>query len=280
MLDKLKVIDNIKLLAKMKKILLSEVEKAGGVTPGYLARLAFDINKFREGHKEGEKERQLPPTDVIEKMAGKLGITIDALINLDFSQVKDAEGTVILFFDNLTKLTNRNTLIWKKETSDSLNSGKHPLTKDKEEPVFDFEKCMETDETVMVPHFYSQFKDKFLELNGPILKLTSRGKTFMLLETIIEYPEYAPDYSYEFYAIEQDNKVLKVASADWGGEYNPATPMYKALSDLYAAASKSADVNPNGDDIIKMINEFMNVFKVDDDKEGDDWWVDTESIPI
>ena len=267
MLDKLKIIDNIKLLAKMKKILLSDVEKAGGVTTGYLARLAFDINKFREEHKEGEKERQLPPTDVMEKMASKLGITIDSLINIDFSQVKDAEGAVIIFFDNLTKLTNRNTLIWKKEDVDTLYSGSHPLFRDKEEKDFDFQTGMETDETVMVPHFYSLFKERFMELNGSIYKLTSRGKTFMVLETYIDY-DNGRDYFYEFYAIEKE-KVLKVANAEWGGEYNPDTPMYKALSDLYSAASKSASINPNGDDIIKMIDEFMNVFKIDD-KEGDD----------
>lgn len=272
MLDKLKVIDNIKLLAKMKKILLSEVEKAGGVTPGYLARLAFDINKFREEHKEGEKERQLPPTDVIEKIAVKLGITIDALINIDFSQVKDAEGSVILFFDSLKKLTNRNTLIWTEDDIWTIWDAKYPLMRTRKEKVLDKETGEETGEERDALYYYSRFLNKEMDLYGPVYRLSSRGKVFLLLECreeVAGYMDQVYEYYYEFYALE-NNKVLQVAYAKEAiYETDEPTPMFKAMNELYAAAKKSADINPNGDDIIKMIDEFMNVFKIDD-KEGDD----------
>ena len=270
LLDKLKIIDNIKLLAKMKKILLSEVEKAGGVTTGYLARLAFDINKFRDGHAEGEKERQLPPTDVMEKIACKLGITIDSLINIDFSQVKDAEGSVILFLDNLRKLTNRNSIIWKGDDFGQLHNEKHPLMRTRKEKGFDFETGQETEELVDIPYYFSLFLDQACDIYGTVYRHTSRGKTLMILEsrTGNEYEGYR--YYVEFYAIE-NNKPVKIAYTEEPGEMDIETPMYKALWELYCAAKKSSEINPNGDDIIKLINDYMDAFNIkDDDKEGDD----------
>ena len=48
MLDKLKVLENIKILAKVKKIPLNDIEKKSGVSVGYYARLISDIKDERE----------------------------------------------------------------------------------------------------------------------------------------------------------------------------------------------------------------------------------------
>lgn len=278
MLDKLKVIENIKRLAKMKNIPIADIEKAGKVSTGYLARLAIDISKFREGHAEGDKERQLPPTDVIEGMASKLGITIDALLNNDFSEIKDAEGSVIMFLDNLTKLTNRNVLIWRREPDDFVTNGKpygefpcHPLSMECTESDFDLGGNERGTNTVY--KYYSHFLNRVFDEDEFLLyKLTYRNRTFMIAEIISQQFNAPLLNRFEFYEIAAKN-VVKIAAAS--NNTRVETPKFKALESLFDAAKKSVDINPSGDDIVKLIDEYMDLFKLanaldETDKKGEE----------
>ena len=264
MLDKLKVLENIKILAKVKKIPLNDIEKKSGVSVGYYARLISDIKDARENGNEEKpiKERPLPSTDVIAKTAEILGVSVDSLLNYDFENLTDPESVLIIFIDNLTKATESNKLHWKKDNESmiygdiSIDGFNHyPLTQIVTEnyPFNDIEPDIRK-------VFYSPFKDRATDLcGGGVFRLSYSGQVFLFCETAQDNDRYGPDYAYELYNVGA-GKITKVAFAECNVQDDNPKPLYSALSALYNAVVKATKIDPDGKDLIKLINGYMDHF--------------------
>ena len=263
MLDKLKILENIKILAKLRKIALNDIEKKSGVSVGYYARLIADIKVAREDGNEEKplKERPLPSTDVIAKTAEMLGVSVDSLLNYDFENITDPESMLIIFIDNLTKATESNKIHWKKDNESmiygdiSIDGFDHyPLTQivaERYPDAYEFEARKV---------FYSPFKDRSTDLcGGGVYRLSFNGQVFLLCETVDENEKYGPDYAYELYNV-GGGKITKVAFAECNVEDDNPKPIYTALTGLYKAVDKATKIDPDGKDLIKLINGYMDHF--------------------
>lgn len=118
--DKNRLMDNINILIKDKSLKIGELEVKVGVSVGYLSRL---------GKSENET---VPNIDFIWKLSHELGVSIDALLNYDFSKSNDNLLYLCSFIQRLIKDTDCHEIEWKRETvgyySKVMNgSVKHPL---------------------------------------------------------------------------------------------------------------------------------------------------------
>ena len=259
MLDKIAIIENIKALAKLKRINLSELEKESGVSVGYFARLASDIDGVRNDVlSEDKKERPLPGVEVMYKVANILGVSLDKLMDVDFKKLEDPEFSVIFFLDNLTSLTMKNKFIWKKETKGKVLSGAkydnfehHPLIIVETRETLDY---YERQDFIEEYSYYSLFNEDTAELLSDVYRLDYNKNTFLLAKIRNHVDNQFTDY-YELYGIKED-KLLKIAHTEIVRSSRPS-PYLDAFEDLFRAASKCADVNPSGDDIIDLINEYI-----------------------
>ena len=268
MLDKLIILENVKILSKVKKIPLNDIEKKSGVSVGYYARLISDIKDARENGNEEKpiKERPLPSTDVIAKTAEILGVSVDSLLNYDFENLTDPESVLIIFIDNLTKATEKNKLHWKKDNESmiygdiSIDGFDHyPLTMIVAEN-YPFNGA----EPDIRKVFYSPFKDSQTDLcGGGVFRLSHNGQVFLLCETSKDNDRYGPDYAYEMYNVGA-GKITKVAFAECNVQDDNPKPLYQALNDLYKAVEKATKINPDGKDFIKLIDDYMKHFGFDD----------------
>ena len=263
MLDKLKILENIKILSKVRKIPLSDIEKKSGVSIGYCARLISDIKDARENGNEEKpiKERPLPSTDVIAKTAEILGVSVDSLLNYDFENLTDPESMLIIFVDNLTKATEGNKLPWKIDSDTSIlgdltidGFDHYPLTQLVAENYPFIEDAPEIKKL-----FYSPFKDRSTDLcGGGVYRLSFKGQIFLLCETVDENVNGEPNYAYELYNVSGGN-ITKLAFSECSVRATPE-PLYSALEDLYRAVVKVTKANPDGKDLIKLIDDYMNIF--------------------
>jgi len=263
MLDKLEVLENIKTLATMKKIPMKEVERGSGVSVGYYARLISDIKaafekrndpiEFGEGKTSKTRGRPLPPTDVMAYTADILGVSVDALLNYEFKALNDAEVALVVFCDNLTRSTEKNKLIWKKDDYSVIYS---------QSPIEGFEhyplaKC--TDDNVegqRTLSYFSFFENQFARLNDNcVYRLSYKGKILLLAQTVDQIFNEQPILGLEFYDVSNGN-VIKLAH-DKCGALDDEGIKFSAMNSLYKVAKKSSDNNPNGEEITKVIHDIM-----------------------
>ena len=101
--------NNISFLMKKQKKRIGEIEKAAGVSPGYISRA-------------GKDEKARPGIDFIVKAADILGVSIDTLISVDLTKLTPTEEYLITFLDKLINDTTEDKLVWNCETEEYLNN--------------------------------------------------------------------------------------------------------------------------------------------------------------
>lgn len=121
MFDKKLCMDNIYAIAKDKGIKIGELEKVAGLSAGYLSKLS----------KEGNTA--VPGIESLSLIAQTLGVSIDALLSVDYKVLNDDEKYLMAFIEKLIRGTESKMLAWEIEggaylstnnTGESLN---HPL---------------------------------------------------------------------------------------------------------------------------------------------------------
>lgn len=269
LLDSKTVVENIYALAKLRGMKIGALETAVGIkTPGYFSR-------FLNEESEGDKARSLPSVEILSKVAEKLGVSIDQLISIDFKKFDDVEISLVTFLGKLTESTSNNSLIWQADTFKTmLNTPTYcfmkdfPLRKTVQKKYYDgeYDRDVEYEDTV----FWSLFLDQEVDLLGNILRLEYNGKTFLLVQVQVDdepddafhnqFPNSGPIY-YEMYTV-ISAQMKKLANACvLQGQNNP---VLQAFEKLYDAANKSAQYNPTGEDIIKVIKDYMKHFGFED----------------
>lgn len=260
-MDSKMVVANIYYLAKQKGIGIGKLEKDAHVGAGYFSRFLTQDDNPENANKP------LPSCEVLFSVARNLDVTIDKLLTVDYLGLKDAEWSVISFLDNLTALTRRNKLIWKKESENTVLSNepygefeRHPLCQVSTEMREDCYGNASPYEKVV---YYSSFLEDTASMLGDVYRLDYMGLTFLISKIRSYYRKYPKQYDdyVEFYGI-KGNKLLKIAFAMITGlekneEVSQKNPYEFTFLELYKAATRSYETNPNGEDIIDMIASYM-----------------------
>ena len=269
LLDAKTVVENIYALAKLRGVKIGALETAVDIkTPGYFSR-------FLKDEPDGDKTRSLPSVEILSKVAEKLGVTIDQLVSVDFKKYDDVQLALITFLGKLTESTTSNALIWHADTFKTMvNTPTYcfmkdfPLRRTVEKPCYNQAKQqMESYEDTV---FWSLFLDQEVILLSDILRLEYKGKTFILVQVQVDdephddfhdqFPNSGPIY-YEMYTvISAQMKKLANACLFKGGD----DPVLSAFQKLFAAAVRNAEYNPNGEDLIEVIKDYMKHFGFED----------------
>lgn len=109
MFEQKRCLSNIYYLARLQKKRIGDIEKAAGVSTGYISRLNREDNT------------SVPSVEFLEGVANVFGVTLDALINYDLSELTPTEQYIMTFLEKLTSDTQADKLNWEKESANSLN---------------------------------------------------------------------------------------------------------------------------------------------------------------
>lgn len=163
-----RTVDAIRNLADMKGIKLGDIERAAGVTPGYLSRT--------------RKAGILPPMEVLAVIADQLGVSIDFLVFRSADIIADTACDIALLADKLLSDTYHARLVWTRYPA-RLLTGRSDA-EFKELPVQLFNTTADDDSgiTIWDREFHSHF-DKGATIAGDAFsaKLGKQNATIFLL---------------------------------------------------------------------------------------------------
>lgn len=240
MFDKRICISNIYQLAKEKGLKIGDLEKAAGVSAGYLSR----INK--------EDNTTVPAVDFIAGIAKELGVTVDAIINNDYSSPTPTEKYILSFIDRLLAQTNADKLDWQKETVSQLHSVGYDEQGEPAHPLFT-EEFAEGNTSNIV--YSSRFHEGF-DVSGDCFRLALPGthNTYVYIMCVddpdVKGLPMAGD-SYELYIVKHW-KVHALCST------LSSTSMFNnCLTQLYMSVKESCNHPKLDTDIMAEIEAFM-----------------------
>lgn len=104
-----RVTENIMILADEQDITKSDLEKAVGISAGYLSKLSNPDNTT------------VPSAEVLLAIARKLRVTVDLLLSSELSKMSESEKFLAKFMDKVIKDTEEERLEWKTETREDLS---------------------------------------------------------------------------------------------------------------------------------------------------------------
>lgn len=102
------MLDNIYYLLKRYEKKIGELETEAGVSPGYISRISKEDNAK-------------PGIEFIIKVADSLNISVDTLLNVNFTEMTPTEKYLASFLEKLNEDTLDDKLDWDKESSELLN---------------------------------------------------------------------------------------------------------------------------------------------------------------
>ena len=247
MFDKKRCIANIYQLTKEHGIKIGDLEKTAGVSAGYLSRINKDDNNTS------------PSVDFIAAVANALGVTVDALLQNDYTTVTATEKYLLDFIDRLLVRTNADELDWKIDTVADLSNVGYDPDGDPAHPLFTY-----GPNGVRSPAVYnSRFNNEYV-ISGNCFHLKLPGNVPTVLYLMCsntpgarELP-FGSDDDYELYLV----KKWEPKPLCHGWPQN--SPFYSALHRLYAAATESCKHPKLDADVMLVIDSFMGTGDEDD----------------
>ena len=106
--DKKVLMNNIKILAKNTNKKIGDIEKEANISAGYFSRLNNDDNST------------VPSIEVIHNVSKQFNISLDLLVNVDFSKINSTELYLLKFLNKLIVDTKSNNMIWFKDGIDQI----------------------------------------------------------------------------------------------------------------------------------------------------------------
>lgn len=249
MFDKRRCIANIYQLAKEKNLKLGDLEKKAGVSAGYLSRL----NK--------EESTATLSADFVAAVAELLEVTVDALINNDYTAVTATEMYLLAFIDKLLSRTNADELDWKKNTVAELSAVGFDPDGDPAHPLFTYG----PDGIHGAPVYNSRFDSDYV-IAGDCFHLKMPGVEAPVLYLMCaDLPGAADlpfgDRDYELYLVKRWEPSPLCHSLP------QHSPFHSALSKLYEAVTESCKHPKLDYSVMSVIDEFMREpANLDDDQ--------------
>lgn len=250
MFDKRLCIANIYQLAKERGIKIGDLEKNAGVSAGYLSR----INK--------EDNNTIPTIDFIATVAAALGVTVDAIINNDYTLPTPTENYILSFIDRLLSQTNADELDWKKETKEQLRVVGYDEQGDPNHPLF----AMGFEDGEPAPSYNSLFNSGY-EISGDCFRLSLPNASQTVVYLMCADDPGAEGLPFQFDAYEL--YIVKKWKVQPLCQSLPANSLFhNCLTQLYAAAKESCNHPKLDADIMSSINAFMGGSVEDDGSDG------------
>ena len=94
-----KIVENIYFLIKEKDLKIGEVESNSGISTGYLSRLKDSNTNIN--------------IESLYKIANYLNVTIDSLVNCDYSELSSTEKYMLNFLNKIIIKTNKGLIDWR-----------------------------------------------------------------------------------------------------------------------------------------------------------------------
>lgn len=227
-------IGNIYALAKDRNIKIGDLEKEGGMSVGYLSRLSK------------EDSTSIPSIEFIASAAEQLGVSINALISIDFTSLTPTEAYLLEFVEKLISETEKDKLVWEKDSELELVNmcidGAevcHPLFYvDYDEPGF--------------PQFVSKFEDtREIGGDGYVLQMTGNEALYLMrtkdaIAGIVD----------ELYMVQRGSVHTLCESLGL---------FHALIKQLYATVAESCRHPKIRPSVMEAIDKFMAVHSEDDD---------------
>ena len=218
--DKILLINNIKILAKQNNIKLGDLESSVNVSPGYFSRLKADDNST------------VPSVEVIYKIACAFNVTVDSLIQFDYTISSTTESYLMKILSKILSETNEELYAWKKDGVDKIMSKNnygfytHPLIKNTSYLDIIGNECFTPS--------YCSLMDETVEFDIPsiVYHFTFLNKRFYISKV---KKSNVDEVVYELYLLIKDTLHIVCTSL-----YSSST-LKKVLIDIWNAASE--DVN-------------------------------------
>lgn len=266
MFDKRLCMDNIYAIAKEKGIKIGNLEKAAGLSGGYLSKLS----------KEGNTA--VPGIDSLLLIAQTLGVSIDALLSVNYKELNNDEKYLIAFIEKLIRGTESNMIAWEIEGGAYLSTNNtggclhHPLfiriPSAVESPV--------TGEPVECD--YNVYQSRFLQYDDVkgfencyhcdlgensdklyMMKLSLGNKNYPLKELDFDalfsengYEEFHEEI--ELYLVNRMGKVNPLCST-----YSAGTEVKKVINKLYTTVDSDGRFISMSSETRSVIDRFMNL---------------------
>ena len=255
--DKKLFFDNVSYLVRKSEKKIGDLEKAAGVSPGYISRTS----------KEGGAK---PGIEFVMKIAEELHVSMDLLVRRNLLEMTPTEEYLSEFLVKLQQDTAGEKLVWNRETAEELNhmeAGEHPLLSDEMIPGSDPETGYPDDRLVVmfVSHAYGLHtviaEDCFhLRLkNHSVLYLMSvKPDDDANDDAAGNYELFGP--AYELWFAMSDGSKHYVCNSE---TLNILGTLTMELHDLVVEQSKHPQVKK---DVRAVIDAFMNGDIEDDEK--------------
>lgn len=263
MFNKKLCMDNIYAIAKDKGIKIGDLERKAGLSAGYLSKLS----------KEGNTA--VPAIDSLLVIAQTLGVSLDSLLSVQYSELNKEEKYFAAFIDKLTVGTELGKLTWGIEGGAYLNSNKtgnnfeHPLFLPTPDAVYD---PVSGD---LVDYVANVYQSRFLQVddvryfgNSYHCGLGEGGDKLYMMKLFLgekNYPKKEmeledlhklddPHEEVELYIVNRYGKVDPLCST-----YSVGTEMKKVIKKLYKTVFGDGRYISVSSDTRNIINDFMDL---------------------
>ena len=263
MFDKKLCMDNIYAIAKDKGIKIGDLEKAAGLSAGYLSKLS----------KEGNTA--VPGIDSLLLIAQALGISIDALVSVNYKDLNKDEKYLAAFIEKLISGTESRKITWEIEGAAYLNS--NDTGEGFEHPLFiSVPSVIENPASGdLVDYVGNVYQSRFLRINDVNsfdncyhCELGKGGDTLYMMKLNLGDKNYPKEdgefdiskYSYisheevELYIVDTHGKVNPLCST-----FSVGQEMKKLIEKLYAAVYGDGRFIGMSSETRRTIDRFMNL---------------------
>lgn len=238
-----RLMNNITTLIKEKNIKVGELESSIGISTGYLSKMTKPENE------------SMPGIDLIYKLAQRLDVSVEALVNGDFNESNDNLLFLVKFLHFLQQDTDLHEIEWDffreyEDLQEKYAFDDLPMLADRMEVVLN--------EGDSAYKFKSQFSiDADLTMTKENFCGFSSVGVILVFKLINRFPEGTEQTEYEVYAIEdrgggEEPLVPICSSLDKNGKVKPY------LADLYNCLLKHSKDLKLSEEARNLINKYIN----------------------
>lgn len=183
-LNRSRVLKNINYLMKANNMKVGELEERADISTGLISRIA----------KEGSTVKM--SVEFLASIAKVLGVSVDALIGIDFDGLTPSDTKLIEFLEKMTRKVEHDKILWDKETLNDLDNVR--ISADKSITSHPLFKVVEGFPGDYSAKYVSGFtKNGDAELCGPIYNYCLKDYFYVFLAQV-RY-DYGDEVQYEMY---------------------------------------------------------------------------------
>lgn len=233
---KMRILNNIRFLAKKNNIYLGELEKRAGCTPGYMSRLE-------------KSDSAMPSVEFLLKCAESFGINVDVLVYKNIDEISPTDMFLIKFVTELERRTRKQRIHWERFDPKCT-------TKDNPFVLPDFDHSPTKNSTrVMAKSFTSLFFDdaKYSETEDGLWAILPDDDSKIFLLPVTKSMNGDLRTVWEIYLIYADGRIKPLLNTHECG-----IALAEAVISLYNISCASVKDIHIDDETKRVIDRFMS----------------------